>query len=109
MTTQFIALEKGDVSIAVPVLGLKVIFVALLTPLLSGESVGFGLWIAAILSVAGVAILNRSDARARRGRALLRPSPQVAAPRYALRYSICWYKNGDRFGVQGACSRAFSG
>ena len=76
MTTQFIALEKGDVSIAVPVLGLKVIFVALLTPLLSGESVGFGLWIAAILSVAGVAILNRSDASGAAGQGV---TPALAA------------------------------
>ena len=38
--SQFIALEKGDVSVAVPVFGLKVILVAFLTPYLVGEPVG---------------------------------------------------------------------
>lgn len=56
---QFFALEKGDISVAVPVFGLKVILVAFFTPLLIGESVGLPLWIAAFLSVAGVTLLNR--------------------------------------------------
>jgi drug/metabolite transporter (DMT)-like permease len=59
MAAQFVALEKGDVSVAVPILGLKVIFVAFLTPILVGEYVGAGLWIAAVFSVLGVAFLNR--------------------------------------------------
>jgi len=59
--SQFIALEKGDVSVAVPVFGLKVILVAFLTPLLIGETVGVKLWIAALLSVVGIASLNKKD------------------------------------------------
>lgn len=58
---QFFALEKGDVSVAVPVFGLKVILVAFLTPILIGEHVGLKLWVAAFLSVAGVTLLNRKD------------------------------------------------
>ncbi|MBK8036421.1 MAG: DMT family transporter [Verrucomicrobiaceae bacterium] len=60
--SQFLALEKGDVSVAVPVFGLKVIFVAFLTPILIGEAVGVKLWIAAFLSVLGITCLNRKDA-----------------------------------------------
>ena len=60
--SQFLALEKGDVSVAVPVFGLKVIFVAFLTPFLIGEAVGVKLWIAAFLSVVGITCLNRKDA-----------------------------------------------
>jgi drug/metabolite transporter (DMT)-like permease len=60
--SQFLALEKGDVSVAVPVFGLKVIFVAFLTPFLIGEAVGMKLWIAAFLSVLGITCLNRKDA-----------------------------------------------
>jgi drug/metabolite transporter (DMT)-like permease len=60
--SQFLALEKGDVSVAVPVFGLKVIFVAFLTPFLIGEAVGVKLWIAAFLSVLGITCLNRKDA-----------------------------------------------
>lgn len=58
---QFLALEKGDVSVAVPVFGLKVILVAFFTPLLIGEAVGVKLWIAAFLSVLGITFLNRKD------------------------------------------------
>ncbi len=58
---QFFAIEKGDVSVAVPVFGLKVILVAFLTPILIGEHVGLTLWVAAFLSVAGVTLLNRKD------------------------------------------------
>jgi len=61
---QFLALERGDVSVAVPVFGLKVILVAFLTPILVGEAVGLRLWIAAVLSVLGVIFLNRKDAGA---------------------------------------------
>lgn len=60
--TQFLALEKGDVSVAVPVFGLKVILVAFFTPILIGEAVGVKLWIAAVLSVLGITFLNRKDA-----------------------------------------------
>ena len=59
--SQFLALEKGDVSVAVPVFGLKVILVAFFTPLLIGEGVGMRLWIAALLSVVGITFLNRKE------------------------------------------------
>ncbi|MGV3662711.1 MAG: EamA family transporter [Prosthecobacter sp.] len=60
--SQFLALERGDVSVAVPVFGLKVILVAFLTPILIGEAVGLKLWVAAFLSVLGITFLNRKDA-----------------------------------------------
>jgi drug/metabolite transporter (DMT)-like permease len=59
--SQFLALEKGDVSVAVPVFGLKVILVAFFTPILIGEGVSVKLWIAAFLSVLGITFLNRKD------------------------------------------------
>jgi len=58
---QFLALERGEVSVAVPVFGLKVVLVALLTPFIIGEAVGLRLWVAAFLSVAGIFLLNRKD------------------------------------------------
>ena len=60
--SQFLAIEKGDVSVAVPVFGLKVILVAFFTPILTGDIVGAKLWIAALLSVLGITLLNRKDA-----------------------------------------------
>lgn len=59
--SQFLALEKGDVSIAVPVFGLKVVLIAFFTPLIIGDSVSLTLWAAALLSVLGVAFLNQKD------------------------------------------------
>lgn len=58
---QFLALEKGDVSIAVPVLGLKVVAVALLTPLLTNDRVDMRLWLAVALSAAGIVMLHRKQ------------------------------------------------
>ncbi len=60
--SQFLALEKGDVSVAVPVFGLKVILVAFFTPILIGDPVSVKLWVAAFLSVLGITFLNQKDA-----------------------------------------------
>lgn len=59
--SQFLALEKGDVSVAVPIFGLKVIIVAFLTPMLTGDAVGLKTWIAALLSVVGITFLNQKE------------------------------------------------
>ena len=54
------ALAKGDLSLATPVLGMKTIFVALLTVVLLGEPVGAGLMAGAVLSSLAVALLSLS-------------------------------------------------
>jgi drug/metabolite transporter (DMT)-like permease len=59
--SQFLAIERGDISVAVPIFGLKVIVVAFLTPWITGDAVGIKLWIAAFLSVIGVTFLNRKN------------------------------------------------
>lgn len=67
MTTQFIAFNRGEVSVAVPVMGMKVLVVAFLTPLLVGEEVRPFLWLSALLSVIGVTFLNwRSSSHGQR-------------------------------------------
>ena len=58
---QFMALEQGEVSVAVPVFGLKVMLVALFTPFLTGDVVGIRLWAGAFLSVLGLTFFNRKD------------------------------------------------
>jgi drug/metabolite transporter (DMT)-like permease len=55
-----LALSTGDVSVATPVLGLKILLVALLTALLIGDPIGSRLWMAAALSSAAIALLNFS-------------------------------------------------
>ncbi|MCE9519193.1 MAG: DMT family transporter [Verrucomicrobia bacterium] len=59
---QFYAIERGDVSVAVPVFGIKVVLVAFFTTLLLAEAVGAKLWIAAVLSVMALTCLNQRDA-----------------------------------------------
>jgi drug/metabolite transporter (DMT)-like permease len=60
-----LALNTGDVSVATPVLGLKILLVAVLSVVLGGEPVGARLWSAATLSTVAIALLNMD--RGRRG------------------------------------------
>jgi drug/metabolite transporter (DMT)-like permease len=54
----FLAIERGDVSIATPVMGLKIVIVAALTTVLLATPVPLQLWIAASISALAVALLN---------------------------------------------------
>jgi drug/metabolite transporter (DMT)-like permease len=54
----FYALSRGDVSVATPVLGIKVILVALWTTWMLGEVVPPRLWLAAGLSTAAIGLLG---------------------------------------------------
>ena len=53
-----LALSIGDVSVATPVLGVKILLVALLSAVLIGDPIGAQLWTAAALSTAAIALLN---------------------------------------------------
>ena len=53
-----LALSGGDVSVATPVLGVKILLVALLSAVLIGDPISARLWLAAGLSTAAVALLN---------------------------------------------------
>ncbi|NCF90430.1 MAG: EamA family transporter, partial [Verrucomicrobiaceae bacterium] len=55
----FLALDKGDVSVATPVIGIKLILVAVFTTWLLATPVRSSLWLAAALSVVGIAFLHR--------------------------------------------------
>lgn len=54
----FLALSRGDVSITTPVLGTKVILVALFAVWFSGEALTPSLWIAALLTTIATALLG---------------------------------------------------
>lgn len=68
-----LALNTGDVSVATPVLGLKILLVALLSVMLGGEPIGARLWSAAALSTVAIALLNidRGHPLARVGRTIV--------------------------------------
>jgi drug/metabolite transporter (DMT)-like permease len=54
----FVALKKGDVTVTTPVMGTKVIIVALLTSLLRAGDVPLRWWVGAVLSATAVLLLN---------------------------------------------------
>ena len=60
----FLALQHGDVSVATPVMGLKIILVAGFTTVLLATDVSLKLWCAAGLSSLAITLLNRSDGTA---------------------------------------------
>jgi len=54
----FLALSRGDVSVATPVLGAKVIFVALYSAALGTEKIGAATWCAVLLTAVATALLG---------------------------------------------------
>jgi drug/metabolite transporter (DMT)-like permease len=68
-----LALNTGDVSVATPVLGVKILLVALLSTVLIGDPIGTRLWIAAGLATAAIALLNidRGHPHSRVGRTIV--------------------------------------
>lgn len=80
----FLSLERGDVSIATPVLGLKILLVAVFASLSGDGRLTGKLWLAAFLATAGIALLNRSSAGARRRVGMTILTAGLAAASYAL-------------------------
>jgi hypothetical protein len=79
-----LALNVGDVSVATPVLGLKILLVGVLTTTLLGQKLGPNIWIAAGLSSGAIALLNvnRGERHHRVGTTIL--LAMLAALAYAL-------------------------
>lgn len=62
----FLALNRGDVSVATPVLGSKVIFVAIFTILLGVEQISAAIWFAVLLTAAATLLLGGGGGHASR-------------------------------------------
>ena len=58
----FKAIETGDVSVATPLLGSKVLLVALFSFLLIGKNLPHAIWIASIMASLGIALISYSPA-----------------------------------------------
>lgn len=59
----FLAFNSGDVSVATPVLGVKIVLVALASVLLLPEPVPLRWWIAAALGTLAIVLLSRGESR----------------------------------------------
>lgn len=80
----FLALHYGDVSVATPVLGLKIVMVALCSVLLLPDPVPLVWWIAAGLSTLAIVLLSRGETRPKHavGRTVLMAA--LAAASFAM-------------------------
>jgi drug/metabolite transporter (DMT)-like permease len=63
-----LAVERGDVSIAAPVLGVKVLLVPAASGFFVDEELSARIWIAAAIAVAGIAFVQARDATVERSR-----------------------------------------
>lgn len=80
----FLSLERGDVSVATPVLGVKILLVAAFMTLTGGEHVKPKLWFAAVLATGGIVLLNRRAGQAHHHVSLTIATAGLAAVAYAL-------------------------
>lgn len=78
------SLNRGDVSIATPVVGTKVVFVAFFATLLLSARLGADLWLSAGMSAAAIALLNRGTRAGHHHVAATVASALAAAACYAL-------------------------
>ncbi|WP_246112629.1 DMT family transporter [Allorhodopirellula solitaria] len=58
LTFTFLAIQMGDVSVATPVFGIKVILVALLLTAVEVNPPGVSIWLAALLATLGIALIQ---------------------------------------------------
>ena len=93
-----LALNIGDVSVATPVLGLKILLVGILTTLVLQEPLGPRLWTSAALSSVAIALLHtrRGGAHQRVGMTIL--TATAAAGAYAL-FDVLVQKWSPNFGA----------
>ncbi len=80
----FLALHYGDVSVATPVMGLKIVLVALCTVLILPDPVPLKWWIAAALSTLAIFMLSRGESRERHHVGLTVTTSALAAASFAL-------------------------
>lgn len=80
----FLSLEHGDVSVATPVLGLKILLVGAFLAIFGVQSLPAKLWFAAFFATAGIVLLNRSSGTARHHVTRTIITAGLAATMYAL-------------------------
>lgn len=103
-----VSLRAGDVSLATPLLGAKVIFVALIGWLVFGTRLTTGQWLAAAFATAGVVIMGLTDFRGGNRAGLTTTTALGCAAAFALTDTMiqAW---GPRFGAFGYLALVFAG
>lgn len=80
----FLALHYGDVSVGTPVMGLKIVLVALGSALVLPDPVPLRWWIAAALSTLAIVMLGRGESRPKHHVGLTVTTAALAAASFAL-------------------------
>ncbi len=80
----FFALHYGDVSVATPVLGVKIVLVAFCSVLMLPDPVPLKWWIAAALSTLAIVLLSRGEARPRHAVGRTVVTAALAAASFAM-------------------------
>jgi len=68
--TTFAAIRAGDVSLVTPLMGTKVVLIALVASGLAGTQLPAGLWVAALLTSVGILVTGWQDLRQGQGKGL---------------------------------------
>jgi drug/metabolite transporter (DMT)-like permease len=66
----FLAVDRGDVSVAAPVLGVKVLIVPAVAPLFVDDELSANVWVAAAIAVIGIGFVQARDKSIERSRIL---------------------------------------
>lgn len=92
------SLSQGEISIAAPVLGLKIVFVPVFLWILGAEILPAGIWLACLGATLGVVFLNANDGSPGRGRVLFSiVCASLGAAAYAM-FDVCVQLWSDNWG-----------
>ncbi|MDZ4286867.1 MAG: hypothetical protein U0984_02855, partial [Prosthecobacter sp.] len=69
----FLAMTRGDISLVTPVLSSKIIFVAIASSLFVADEMPFIMWIAALVTTAGIVLMSATDFKTPKGGRLAGP------------------------------------
>lgn len=94
----FLSLHYGDVSVGTPVMGLKIILVALGSALLLPDPIPLKWWISAVLSTLAIVLLSRGESRPRHAVGGTVLTAALAAASFAL-FDVLIQKWSSAWGV----------
>jgi drug/metabolite transporter (DMT)-like permease len=96
----FLAVERGEVSIATPVFGIKVVFVALLLTVFGEEQLPAAVWYAAALATVGIGLIQWTKLRDHKIQRFLLPGVLlIALQAICIVFTISFFGNAARVNV----------
>ena len=94
----FLSLKKGDVTLVTPLMGTKVVFVAVGVTLLTSREPSAALWVAAVMTAIGIFVMGLGDIKGGRHVAFTILVTLLSAACYGL-YDVLLSSWGPEFGI----------